>query len=546
MRNVLLFVTLLLTGCLAPHSKTREMLTRAESRMNEKPDSVLSILKHLPPGDLKTGEEQALFALLYSQALDKNYIDVTNDSLINIAVRYYNDHPEPYRLMLAYYYLSRVQHNAKNYAASLLSAHKARKHAESIGNHFFLGMIYRGMAATYNRIYNANEEIRYSLLSHQSFSKAHAEAYVAFAFIDMGHAYHNNHEYEKSIRIAQQSFDSAFTKRDTTLMRESLHLLGCSYAAQQNYREGKEVLLRLQALSPTYLSDQDYKNLALIYFSENKLDSATFYQKRIKSSHAAISWIDYNLHTLQGNYPQALRALEIISRTQDSIIRQALNQNISSTLVQYYKQEEEMAAYKLKHEKQLRIGISVFGILFIIALYIFYHIHLQTKQRKLEDTILFATELRDKLLRQDSEMQKREGFIDELLKQKFTTIDKLCSTYYECQNTEREGKRIHTEVIGIISKFREDPHTQKELETFLDTYRDNLMSTFRQEFPKLKNSDYQLFLYHALGLSQRSISIFLQEKTTVIYNRKNRLKNKIQNSQSKKKNLFVQVFSLNH
>ena len=205
-----------------------------------------------------------------------------------------------------------------------------------------------------------------------------------------------------------------------------------------------------------------------------------------------------------------------------------------------------MAAYKLKHEKQLRIGISVFGILFIIALYIFYHIHLQTKQRKLEDTILFATELRDKLLRQDSEMQKREGFIDELLKQKFTTIDKLCSTYYECQNTEREGKRIHTEVIGIISKFREDPHTQKELETFLDTYRDNLMSTFRQEFPKLKNSDYQLFLYHALGLSQRSISIFLQEKTTVIYNRKNRLKNKIQNSQSKKKNLFVQVFSLNH
>lgn len=542
MRNVLLFVTLLLTGCLAPHSKTREMLTRAESRMNEKPDSVLSILKHLPPGDLKTGEEQALFALLYSQALDKNYIDVTNDSLINIAVRYYNDHPEPYRLMLAYYYLSRVQHNAKNYAASLLSAHKARKHAESIGNHFFLGMIYRSMAATYNRLHNAREDVNYCTLAHQYFLQAHADAHADFAFLDIGRARHNNREYNECIRIARQAFDSAYTKGDTTLMAESLHLLGCSFVAQQDYRTGKNIYLRFLSLCPTYLSDMDYKNLALIYFSENNVDSTVFYQHKISKHVPAITKIDYEMYLLQGKISQALQALNVITSAQDSIIRHALNQNISSTLVQYYKQEEEMAAYKLKHEKQLRIGISVFGILFIIALYIFYHIHLQTKQRKLEDTILFATELSDKLLRQDSEIQKRVGFIDELLKQKFATIDKLCSTYYECQNTERESKRIHTEVIGIISKFREDPHTQKELETFLDTYRDNLMSTFRQEFPKLKNSDYQLFLYHALGLSQRSISIFLQEKTTVVYNRKNRLKNKIQNSQSTNKDLFVQVF----
>lgn len=540
MRNVLLFVTLLLTGCLTPHNKTREMLTQAESRMNEKPDSVLSILKHLPPGDLKTGEEQALFALLYSQALDKNYIDVANDSLINIAVRYYNNHPEPYRLMLAYYYLARVQHNAKNYAASLLSAHKARKHAESIGNHFFLGMIYRGMATNYNRLYNAKEEVKYSGLAHQSFSKAHAETYATFAFIDMGHAYHNNHEYEKSIRIAQQSFDSAFAKRDTTLMAESLQLLGNSFNAQKNYRKVKDVLLRLQALSPTYLSDQDYKNLALVYFSENKLDSATFYRKQIKSSHAAISWIDYNLHTLQGNYPQALRALEIITRTQDSIIRQALNQNINSTLVQYYKQEEEMAAYKLKHEKQLRIGICIFGILFITALYIFYRIHLKAKQRKVEDTVLLATELRDKLHRLDSEMQKKEGVIDDLLKQKFDTLEKLCSTYYEHSDVQQARKRIYNQVVKLISEFKPQSTAQADLEAFLNTYKDNLMLHFRQELPKLKERDYQLFLYHALGLSPQSISVFLQEKTDVIYNRKNRLKSKIQNSQSNKKELFLQ------
>lgn len=173
MKNIISFVILLLVlaGCFTPHSQSKEALTQAENMMQEKPDSALSILKHIPSGDLKSGEQQALFALLYSQALDKNYIDETNDSLIGIAVEYYNAHPEPYRLMLAYYYLSRIQFNAGNYTPSILSAHKAQKHAENIGNYFFLGLIYRGMAATYNRLHNAREEVSNCTLAHQCFCR---------------------------------------------------------------------------------------------------------------------------------------------------------------------------------------------------------------------------------------------------------------------------------------------------------------------------------------------------------------------------------------
>ena len=47
------------------------------------------------------------------------------------------------------------------------------------------------------------------------------------------------------------------------------------------------------------------------------------------------------------------------------------------------------------------------------------------------------------------------------------------------------------------------------------------MTDFRQEFPQLKKADYQLFLYYTLGLSSSTISIFLQERPSVIYNRKN-------------------------
>lgn len=539
MKTIVIITTIfaLFARC-APERADRH-LVQAEELMDLHPDSAFSILKGIPRSDLNTPGREALFALLYSQALDKNYIDETNDSLINIAVHYYNAHPEPRRLMLAYYYLSRVQFNAGNYTSSILSAHKAQKQAESIGNYFFLGLIYRGMAATYNRLYNAREEVSYCTLAHQCFLQAHADVHADFAFLNIGLAYHNNQEYDECIRIARQAFDSAYAKGNTTLMAESLHLIGCSSVAQQNYRAGKAAYLRLLSLCPACLSDPDYKNLALIYFSENNADSAVFYQHKISKHATAISLIDYEMYLFQGKTSQALQALNVITTTQDSLIHHVLNQNISSTLTNYYKQEEEFLKNKLQYEKNQRFGIIAFSLLLTVFLFVFYRIHLNRKQRKIEEDMLLAQELSDKLKRQDSDLTAKNNYIDALIIQKFNTIDKLCTTYYECQATPHEKERIYSEVIGIISRFRDDQHTQMELETFLNTYKNNLMADFRQEFPDLKNSDYRLFLYYALDLSSSTISIFLQEKPPVIYNRKKRLKDRIQHSDSAKKELFL-------
>lgn len=531
---------LLLNGCFS--GAPDDTLVQAEELMNTHPDSALAILKNIPSPHLNTGKRQALFALLYSQALDKNFIDVKEDSLINLAVVYYDAHHDPYHQMLAHYYHSRVQYNAGNYAASIVSAQKAEKYAKTTEDNFFLGLIYREIAAIYSLIYNAREEVRYSHLSHQSFLKASAGICTDFALLDVGDAYYNNHEYQESIRIARQSFDTGYTKRDTLLMAESLHLLGNSLLALHKYKAAKDTILCLQALSPNCLSDPDYKNLALAYFKEDNLDSTLFYQHKIDKNNSATSWIDYEIYSRKGNYLQALQALEIIKKAQDSMIHQVLSQNISSALSQYYKEEEELSDYKLQHEKEQRTGIIIMGILLIFSLLTVYYTHLKGKQRKIDYTMLAAQQLNDRLNQMDSEMKERNGLIDELLRQKFDILDRLCHTYYECKDTQRERERIHQEVIRLLSKFKKDPYTQTELETFLNTYKHNLMTTFRKEFPKLKNSDYQLFLYYALGFSPVSISIFLQEKPEVIYNRKNRLKNKIKNSGSNKKELFMQIF----
>ena len=81
--GILLF--LMITGCRKQYP-VEEKLLQAETVMNEYPDSALNLLKGIAQTELQTREHHARYALLYSQALDKNYIDLTNDSLINIAV----------------------------------------------------------------------------------------------------------------------------------------------------------------------------------------------------------------------------------------------------------------------------------------------------------------------------------------------------------------------------------------------------------------------------------------------------------------------------
>ena len=70
-------------------------------------------------------------------------------------------------------------------------------------------------------------------------------------------------------------------------------------------------------------------------------------------------------------------------------------------------------------------------------------------------------------------------------------------------------------------------------------YADGLMSKFRNQFPELKESDCMLYLYSIAGFSARAISILIDEKIEVVYNRKSRLKTKIKNSKSENKTLFL-------
>lgn len=96
-------------GCGYNH-RTSEAMDIAERIMESSADSALAILYGIDESELDYHGGEAHYALLKSMALDKNYIDITDDSLIAVAHKYYDKHGDTYHRMLSKYYYARVMY----------------------------------------------------------------------------------------------------------------------------------------------------------------------------------------------------------------------------------------------------------------------------------------------------------------------------------------------------------------------------------------------------------------------------------------------------
>ena len=103
---------LLIISCTGrPHIKS--VLDKAEEVMEtEDPAVVYAMLDSINTEDLSTRRLKARYALLYSQALDKNYIDLTTDSIIRPAVKYYMHHGSAADKLKTLYYLGGITETA--------------------------------------------------------------------------------------------------------------------------------------------------------------------------------------------------------------------------------------------------------------------------------------------------------------------------------------------------------------------------------------------------------------------------------------------------
>lgn len=162
--TVILLSTLLLVACSGRQSNNRQLVL-ADSLMQLRPDSALSILQDIPMEKFETQADSAYYALLLTQARDKNYIVQTDDSLIRMAVQYYDAVGDAKMQAKAHYYWGAVYRDMNRQAEAIREFLIAAPLTEKAKERRQLGLIYNNMGFIYNmQDFNEKADSIYQLM----------------------------------------------------------------------------------------------------------------------------------------------------------------------------------------------------------------------------------------------------------------------------------------------------------------------------------------------------------------------------------------------
>ena len=193
----LIFLFGLLSGC-AEHSALQTALDKAEALMEDHPDSAYSLLQTIDSEALRTRGDRARYALLYTQAQDKNYIDHSNDSLITIAADYYREHGDEHTRFLSLYYKGRIHYNAGDYLNAMLNYFEAETLVPDLQDDYYAGLLYSQLGNIYRKYYDFSKSLYAYQIAEKYYKVANKNFHRQFAVTDQAAVYRNMNEYVKS------------------------------------------------------------------------------------------------------------------------------------------------------------------------------------------------------------------------------------------------------------------------------------------------------------------------------------------------------------
>lgn len=152
----LLSIVFFLVVCNEQQSNNRQLIL-ADSLMQSQPDSALNILRGISMENFAAQADSAYYALLLTQARDKNYVVQTDDSLIRYAVAYYDKTNDVRMQAKAHYYWGCVYRDMNRQAEAIREFLIAAPLTEKAKEKRQLGLIYNNIGYIYT-IQDFNEK----------------------------------------------------------------------------------------------------------------------------------------------------------------------------------------------------------------------------------------------------------------------------------------------------------------------------------------------------------------------------------------------------
>lgn len=541
-----------------------EVLNVAEDRMDAAPDSVLRLIDTLDIDDIANEGVKARYALLYTQALDKNYIDVKDDSLVTVALTYYRNRSDDYHTMLAAYYRARILYNNADYTHAIYSILESEQLARQLNDTYYLARTNEVLADIYAATYNIPQEIKYRSIASSLYKNIGYKDNYLYSMVALSRSYANNDNYDKALNLLDSLNTDIRDTKDSLLIASLIksYILVYLYRGDDRLGDHDRAKLgydELQKYHEYYkYNNYDYSNLANIYIEKGYLDSAQHAINRAMDNRVnrvdmyndvSVKHSQYLLAKNNSDFLMALRLHEELFEKTDSFVRTILEQTAATAHKDFYKRESDMALLKAQNLKMYLIFCGIIAVIVLVSLYVIYREKLKRKNIEI-DNIMNDIQTRRQnieLLSSEIDNQKMQSaqlsrLVKELFSDKFTTINQLCDEYFEKKDSDKIKYTIYAKVKSEILKLS-NPDEIKKLEKAVNDCKDNIALKLRSQFPDMKEADLTFLILVFSGLSQRAICLIMDIKLGNYYNKRQRLRCKILESTAKDKYIFLQNIS---
>lgn len=514
----------------------QDMLDKAEAVMSSRPDSSIMLLETWADASVEFSDKlKARYALLYSIALDKNYIDLTSDSIISPAVTYYECHGSIEDKLLMKYYLGRIRYNAGNYSNAIVLFEEAAELVAKTDNDLMAGLIYRSMMLCHAMIYNYQESIRYGEFAYNAFVRAGESKYAEYMVLSLANMYYSKKDYTEAKKMFADSFRMGKEIDDLNLVMRSLE----GYALALKSERTDE---RLQIMTKIVEYIEDSLNLipsprllasfAVCKVEHNNIAEAEALINRLKTYKTTsdddslyIHFADYQIDKISGDYESAVCILEQLFFSQDENSRDALNQSVLSAQRDYYEQNALFHQYKTRVWRVVVILGLMFFILIILLVCYFAWKNVRQRDVVIRRTVSQMEELQIAYKNSLAHANEFTSRINALYSTRYKYMNDICEEYYSHSETART-RHVLQIVDDMVSKLSED-NEYDTLRDIVNHYYDGILSRVENECPTMKHDDMRLLCYLIANFSSVSISLFLGISVDNVYTRKRRLKARI-------------------
>ena len=551
--------------------------SKVEKCMDLCPDSALNLLKGIHDPEKLWGESQATYALLMTQAMDKNYMKFSSDSLIALALNYYTiTQTSPIMYAKALFYHGRVMLELDKEEEALKFFLAAKDIYERTKDHKMLALIAEevGMINRKQDLYDdALTNFREALTTYKQLKDSLS---VISASLNIARVYLFKSEWDSCSLYYNNALEIAVQKNYLSEIT-ILHELGILYRSMQNLSEAERYFLAAYEKE----TDEEKKymeclSLGYLYMQMGQTENARKYLMMSANSSKAYTQISaydclYFLEKDIDNFEEAIVYHELADSITNAM-EELNSRELIASLQKKYENEKlrnDNLQMKVRYTNFILWGTIAF--LFVVACMCYYYYKNRNNKKKIAEIELQIQENEEEIERYQQEIEDIQISKDQVLKENLVLEEnrtkvgelngKIVLLTMQNKTLSEHLKELGGELnVGISSgsfihafrlllaikegtlRGKLSNEERQKLFSLFDLIYWNYVSRLLERAPTLTKHDLEICCFLKFGLSHEELSCIFHTTSDSVTRAKGRLKGRLGISPQDDLDLFLKEF----